>query len=294
MASPAVTVIIPTFNWSAVLSYSVRSALRQKFTDFEVLVVGDGCTDNSGAVIEAMGDARVRWLNLPEHTGHQSGPNNEGLRHARGEFIAYLGHDDLWVRHHLACLVAALDAGADVAYGLTMLVGADGRYTEPAPRRLTYTPGLWIPPTGVAHRRRVIDGIGGWKPYRQLSVDPEVDLWQRAYQYGYRFAFVPRLTAVKFPAAWRRDVYRTRPHHEQARWFERMERESDFEAVEMGHLLLTVLESRLLWRDGSYWTLLREFVAETRRRLRFRWAVGKNIEARRRFKGAAANGRART
>ena len=76
---PRVTVITPTYNWSSVLPYSVGSALRQTFTDFEVLVVGDGCTDDSGAVVEAFGDERVRWINLPANTGHQSEPNNEGL-----------------------------------------------------------------------------------------------------------------------------------------------------------------------------------------------------------------------
>src|SRR5918911_3354227 len=107
-----VTVIIPTYNWSSVLPYSVGSALRQTLTDFEVLVVGDGCTDDSEAVVGSFGDERLRWVNLPTNTGHQSGPNNEGLRRARGELIAYLGHDDLWLPHHLSVLVGGIDAGA--------------------------------------------------------------------------------------------------------------------------------------------------------------------------------------
>ncbi|HEX7530939.1 MAG TPA: glycosyltransferase, partial [Pyrinomonadaceae bacterium] len=82
--SPQVTVIIPTYNWSTVLPYSVGSVLKQTFRDFEVLVVGDGCTDDSESVIKAIGDDRVRWINLPRNTGHQSEPNNEGLRQARG------------------------------------------------------------------------------------------------------------------------------------------------------------------------------------------------------------------
>jgi glycosyltransferase involved in cell wall biosynthesis len=75
---PLLTIIIPTFNWSTVLPYSIGSVLRQTFSDFEVLVVGDGCTDDSEAVVKAVGDKRVRWINLPANTGHQSGPNKEG------------------------------------------------------------------------------------------------------------------------------------------------------------------------------------------------------------------------
>jgi glycosyltransferase involved in cell wall biosynthesis len=100
-ALPRVTVIVPTYNWSTVLPYPIGSVLRQSFTDFEVLVVGDGCTDDSEQVVTAVTDPRVRWINLPVNDGHQSAANNEGLRQSRGSIIAYLGHDDLRLPHHL-------------------------------------------------------------------------------------------------------------------------------------------------------------------------------------------------
>ena len=110
---PHVTVILATYDWSTVLPYSIGSALQQTFTDFELLVIGDGCTDDSAEVVARFADRRVRWINLPANMGHQSGPNNEGLRRGRGELVAYLGHDDLWLPHHVELLVAAIGAGAD-------------------------------------------------------------------------------------------------------------------------------------------------------------------------------------
>src|SRR3954451_5872363 len=98
---PRVTVIIPTYNWSSVLPYSIGSVLRQSFRDFELLVVGDGCTDDSEKVVSAIDDPRVRWINLPENTRHQSGPNNEALRQGEGEIIAHLRHRDLSLPHLL-------------------------------------------------------------------------------------------------------------------------------------------------------------------------------------------------
>ena len=286
------------------MPYSIGSVLRQTLTDFEVLVVGDGCTDDSERVVEVIGDRRVRWINLPANTGHQSEPNNEGLRQARGELIAYLGHDDLWLPHHLSCLVAALTAGADLAYAVTEMVGPEGSHTEPVPPRPRYTPGMWIPPTCVVHRRSVTDHVGGWRHYRELDVDPEIDLWRRAYSGGHRFAFVPRLTAVKFPAAWRRNTYKIRPHHEQAIWFDRVQGEGDLEAVELVKMLTAAEEAKLAaaekaqslnvqskpYRDLSQ-DFLRETVARIRRRLLKRSQpsrpVGKGeaVEANRRFKG---------
>jgi glycosyltransferase involved in cell wall biosynthesis len=63
--APLVTVVIPTFNWSAVLRYSIHSALWQTYSNVEVLVVGDGCTDDSEQVVGSFADSRVRVGALP-------------------------------------------------------------------------------------------------------------------------------------------------------------------------------------------------------------------------------------
>jgi glycosyltransferase involved in cell wall biosynthesis len=226
---PRVSVIIATYNWSSVLPYSIASVLRQTMQDFEILVVGDGCTDDSEQVVASIADPRIRWFNLPENTGHQSAPNNEGLRQARGEIIAYLGHDDLWLPHHLEVLAEALDgSGAGMAYSLVAAVEPNGDVVA-----LTSNPqrGGWVPPSSTAHLRSVTKAVGGWRDHRELLMVPELDLWRRARESGFRFAFVPRLTVIKFPAAVRRGVYQTRPNHEQAAWTARITSEPNLEAM---------------------------------------------------------------
>ncbi len=287
--APAVTVIVATYNWSSVLPFSIGTILCQTFIDFEVLVVGDGCTDDSADVIGTIGDPRVRWINLPGNTGHQSAANNEGLRQARGKFVAYLGHDDLWLPHHLATMVAALEDGADLAHGVTRMVAPhDWPQQALQPR---YRPGDWIPPSNVVHRRRLIDRVGGWEDYRTLTVDPEVDLWRRIHESGGSVVFVPRLGAIKFPAVARKDVYCERPCHEQAAWFERIQRERDIEAVELASLLAEAVVPAPPLRYGALVkTLLARSVQGMRRRLRLGKSMlpalpGATIDARRRFKG---------
>lgn len=234
MTVPLVTVIIPTFNWSSVLPYSIGSALEQSIPDIEVLVVGDGCTDDSAQVVAGIGDDRVRWNNLPENSGHQSAANNEGLRLARGEFIAYLGHDDLWLPHHLESLLEVMRTGADVAYGMTRFVHPIGfDYFRLRITPAQFVPGMWIPPSSVMHRRSIVDAVGGWKDYRRLKCDPETDLLARMHAAGFAVASAERLTVIKFPAAFRRDVYRLRPSHEQAAWAERIKHEGTFEIKEL-------------------------------------------------------------
>ena len=232
------TVIIPTYNWSNVLPYSIGSVLRQSFSDFELLVVGDGCTDDSEQVVAAIADPRVRWINLPVNAGHQSAPNNEGLRQARGSIISYLGHDDLWLPHHLEVMIAAIDGGADVAHSIVHMIDAEGNILRPVRGLLRFEPGRSLPPTGVVHRRAAAERVGGWRDYRSLATDPETDLWQRMHQAGFAFQCVPRLTAVKFPASGRKDVYKKRSSQEQQQWMERIRQEKDLEALELGRLLI--------------------------------------------------------
>lgn len=287
-APPRVTVIIATYNWSSVLRYSIGSALRQTFADFELLVVGDGCTDDSESVVSAIADSRVRWINLPANTRHQSGPNNEGLRQARGEVIAYLGHDDLWLPHYLASVIAALDAtGSDLAHSLGINVVPDGSAawpTIPRPKQ-----GIFASPLCMVHRKRVTDEIGGWRNYRELDIGPEVELWRRAYAADYKFTFVPRLTGIKFPASWRRGIYQSRPCHEQAAWTARIESEPDLEVRQMVNLIVGGAAIGGL----QYRELAGNFVRQTLGRIRMRLSLPwlgfayshGGIDAIRRFKG---------
>lgn len=244
---PRVTVIISTYNWSTVLPYSIGSVLSQTDPDFELLVVGDGCTDDSEQVVTAIEDSRVRWINLPKGTGHQSGPNNEGLRQARGELIAYLGHDDLWLPHHLASHVASLENGTDWSCSIFAAVAPDGNVSPQIPREDGRG---WMAPSAVVHRRGVTETIGGWRDYRGLSLGPEDDLWRRALAAGFEFEFVRRLTGIKFPASTRPAVYRERPCHEQAAWLRRIETEPNLEIVELSNMVAS-LNRRFLFGIGG-------------------------------------------
>jgi glycosyltransferase involved in cell wall biosynthesis len=280
-ASPRVTVIIPTYNYSTVLPYSIASVLRQTFTNFELLVVGDGCTDDSEQVVTSIPDPRLRWINLPVNDGNQSAPNNEGLRQARGSIIAYLGHDDLWLPHHLTMMVAAIDAGADVVYSIVHMIGPESRILPPTGEMPRFRPGQWMPPTGVIHRRIAVEKTGPWRNYREISLDPETDLWLRMHQAGFIFQGVRRLTAIKFPAAYRKNIYKKRSSDEQRHWTERILHEPDLEAAELGKLLIA--KRRKLTLSESLRALLGRTSSEIRRRVPL--GRGAMIRWRRKFKG---------
>ncbi len=215
-----------------------------------MLVIGDGCTDDSAAVVASFDDARVRWHNMPENSGSQSAPNNAGTALARGRYIAYLGHDDIWLPSHLGALVGALrENNADVAYTLIALIGPEETDFH-AIAGLSVSGGyeydLPVPPSSTMHVRELAEQIGGWNDYRTIVDPPDRDFFNRAFAANKRFIAIPRLTAVKFPSAWRKNSYRERRNDQQAEYSQRLCTDPDFLTDELLAIIATyVLERQL-------------------------------------------------
>lgn len=90
-----VSIIIPTYNRADVLAASIQSVLQQTYTDFELLIIDDGSTDNTDMVVESIDDKRIRYLKMPENKG-VAAARNEGIRQARYNYIAFQDSDDYW------------------------------------------------------------------------------------------------------------------------------------------------------------------------------------------------------
>lgn len=269
--SPRISVIVATYNWSGVLRYAIESVLWQTWTDFELLVIGDGCTDDSAEVVASFRDPRIFWHNLPENSGHQSAPNNAGLARARGEFVAYLGHDDLWHPTHLAGLVGALEeSGAAVAYSWLKMIlpsALDARRITGISPDGEAEPRLSLPPSSLMHRRDFIEEIGGWKDYRTIAAVPDADFVFRIHKSGRRFVQVKQLSAFKFPATLRPDSYRDKPSQAQAEYVARMKSEPDFLVRELSDCMELVLRrhpEEITWSNPSPSRPQGEYIRQTR------------------------------
>jgi len=108
-----VSVIIRTFNRAHSISQAINSALRQTYTDFEILVVDDGSTDDTPQAVQSFADSRIRVLR--HHTNLGVGAAcNTGIRAANGEYIAWLDSDDLWCPEKLQRQVAFLQRYPEV------------------------------------------------------------------------------------------------------------------------------------------------------------------------------------
>ena len=268
---PAVTVVIPTYNWSAALRCAIRSVLLQTVPDFELLVVGDGCTDDTERVVAEFNDPRIRWHNLERNFGSQWMANNWANEHANGDWIAYLGHDDIWYPTHLeAVLRTAKHEAADVVTSIMILYWPEatrGCSVAGLFATETHTSQDFVPPSAFAHARAVYGDVVKWRDPATITLPMDVAFVDELAGRGRKFAQTRELTCFKFNAAWRRDSYRLKAVDEQERILARIESGVDFRQEELVSVLQAVVSNRFFPIDAPTTTGIREgeFIARNRR-----------------------------
>lgn len=239
MATPLVSVVSATYNRPAVLAYAIRSVVAQTLSDWEMIVVGDACTDDTAAVVASFADPRLRFHNLATNFGEQSGPNNEGVRLAEGRYLAFLNHDDLWFPDHLALAVAAIEeTHADLLFAPGVAVrpadrinlqaggwrlGWSGRHRDGC-----YDPASTIAPastlvlaTGAARR------IGPWRPAAECFAESSQDFVFRAWRMGLTVRRGPELSVLMFNSGEREGSYRLSAAEEQDFFWRRLAGDAD-------------------------------------------------------------------
>ncbi len=240
--SPVVSIITATFNRSNVLRHAIDSLRRNAFVDWEQIVVGDACTDDTAEMVDSFNDPRIRFVNLPENCGEQSGPNNAGFALARGLFIAYLNHDDLWLPDHLGGLAKHIDdTQADLVFSLGIAIIRDGfnRLIGESPDG-AYAPHLFYPASSWLARRELIAQFP-WRSHRALYNAPSQDVLYRAWRAGKRLVSLPRVSMIAIQSGNRPGSYANRECEEHAIHARRMNDEPDY----LAHELLSVARGEM-------------------------------------------------
>lgn len=222
--APTVSVVIATYNRSQILRYAIQSICDSTYTDWELIVVGDACTDDTAECVSSFEDPRIRFINLPLRCGDQSGPNNHGVASARGRYVAFLNHDDLYLPDHLAaCLAEIEQSGADFVWVPCALVRPSQDSSPPSSFTLIglpgpdnrYSPfGMYLASSWL-FRRDLAARIGPWQPAEKIFVTPSQDWIFRVWRSGANLRFLPKVTVVVVLAGPRPGSYAQRisPDH---------------------------------------------------------------------------------
>ena len=114
---PKVSVVMPVFNMQAYIRDSIQSILNQTFSDFELILVDDGSTDESCAIAAEFNDPRVVWISNPTNTGVAKAVNR-GIEQSLGEYIALVAADDFLTKDSLGLRLGRIEGGTEDPYGL--------------------------------------------------------------------------------------------------------------------------------------------------------------------------------
>jgi glycosyltransferase involved in cell wall biosynthesis len=209
--NPLVSVIIPTYNRSNHILGTIESALGQTYKNIEIIVVDDGSIDGTSSRVKAYG-YRIRYV-YQEHAG-VSAARNKGIEEARGEFVAFLDSDDLWMPEKIFKQMELFKADPELSviytdysrfddfgtYALTTF-----QFKTPAKGRIRkeLLKNNFIGTSTVILKRSVFNNLGKFDT--RLSTTEDFDLWLRLSDY-YLFDYIPealvryRISSVEHPA----------------------------------------------------------------------------------------------
>lgn len=198
-----ISVIMPCYNASRFLRSSVNSVMEQSYSSVELIVVDDGSTDNSLTMLEELAeqhDQRITVLRQKNQGPYAA--RNRGLRHARGQFIAFLDADDLWENDCLEKLQRALKrSGAELAYCGWQNIGEGGPGKRPhippdyenGDTAALFLRGCPWPIHACLVRRELVAQVGGFSERYGTSLD--YDFWLRISAITHNFILVPEVLA---------------------------------------------------------------------------------------------------
>lgn len=123
------SIIVPLYNKENYINDAISSILNQSYSNFEVIIVNDGSTDNSKYKVLAFDDERIKLINQ-ENQG-VSGARNKGIQFANGKYIAFLDADDKWKKDYLSNIVSLINEYPDAAaYGTAYEIEYSDGQTE--------------------------------------------------------------------------------------------------------------------------------------------------------------------
>ena len=191
---PRFSVLMPTHGKPGLISLAIQTWLNQSFEDFELLIVGDGCDDQTAAEVAAFQDPRIVFQRFEKGLGSGYDNRNKVLKTARGRYIAYAQHDDLVAGDHLTLLDEAF-SDPDVVFAHTRpLYVSDEGAICPLFFDLKH-PSLWtrfrevenLIHTGcLAHPRQVFETLGFFNPQ---AAPADYDFWRRMTRHYSQSAF---------------------------------------------------------------------------------------------------------
>lgn len=200
----SVSVIVPVYNGLPYVREAIDSILAQTLQPMELIVVDDGSNDGSMDYLTSV-TAPFPVIVLQQHRKMQSAARNLAAKQARGEYLAFLDHDDIWFPRHLEILIQPLQEDPWMGWSYSDIDEIDASGQQVAQRTLrSHNPhvehpktnlinmlsaDMFIFPSAAVVRRKAFEAIGGFD--ERLSGYEDDDLFLRLFRAGWLNTFVP-------------------------------------------------------------------------------------------------------
>ena len=185
MDNPQISVVMPAHNSAGTVREAIESILRQTFQDFEFIIIDDASTDDTGAIIQAFDDPRIRLIRNAENLGATKSLN-KGMDVARGKYIARMDADDLSLPHRFETQFNFLENHPDYALVGSSYLQMDGKDNVISLVRVLLEDreikeGLkkqnWFGHGSVMMRKSALQRVGGYD--EKFIFAQDYDLWLR-------------------------------------------------------------------------------------------------------------------
>jgi glycosyltransferase involved in cell wall biosynthesis len=182
---PTISVVIPVFNRPAAVRRAIESVLAQTCQDFEIIVVDDGSTDGTAAVVAAFADHRIKLIRHGQKRGG-SAARNTGIRASSAPYVAFLDSDDEWLPTKLERQLDVFERSSEqlgLVYTGAEWLWPDGSVSQRIPRREANLSRTLLTKNVVGEtslgmvRRSALDAVGGFD--ETLPSSQDMDLWLR-------------------------------------------------------------------------------------------------------------------
>jgi len=192
--NPKISVIIPTYNSAQFIAEALESVFVQTYKDYEVIVVDDGSTDNTKEVLKPY-MSKIRYIY--KENGGAASARNVGIKNARGEYIAFLDSDDLWLPEKLEKQVKYFEEHlqVDMVFADCVRFGEEVLNTRNGTRQLVSDDmfvNIWwyniVPTSTVIVRKSCFEKVGLFDEAREIETAEDAEMWlriAREYKVGY-------------------------------------------------------------------------------------------------------------
>ena len=192
--TPRLSIIIATFNAAKYLNNALESIVRQKYTDWECVVVDGGSSDSTLDVLRHYKeiDERIRFITEEDRGIFDA--FNKGWKLAKGEWIYYLGSDDVLKEDAFSNVDFSSMSSSDILYGNIEIQFPDGSVKVVTPKPINFLRYVMIANhQAILMKKKVISDLGGFNIDYPISAD--FDLTQRAYLCGRQFKYLDKCFA---------------------------------------------------------------------------------------------------